>query len=179
MDLRGGEGIAALLVAGFAAGASAGTAPVYKCEENGAITYTDQPCSATAAAHQLPAAIVVAPPSRSELERARTHDSRLARDRAERDRADGEWLTQHAQRRDREARVRKAIVEHRVIKGMTMAEVRQALGEPDDVAGGDSFGSDKATWTYTDAAGTRVVNFKSGEVTTTRGKTAKRNKGRR
>jgi len=166
MDLRGWVGIAALSVSGVA-GASAGTAPVYKCEENGAITYTDRPCSDTAQAHALPAPIVVAPPSRSELERARAHDSRLARDRAERDRADGEWLTQHANRRDREARVRKAILEHRVIKSMTMDEVRQALGEPDRIDGGDSYGTAKETWTYLADGQRRTVNFKNGEVTTT------------
>lgn len=167
MDLRGGAVSAALLVTAVAAGASAGTAPVYKCEESGAITYTDQPCSATAATHALPAPIVAAPPSRSELERAAAHDRRLVRDRAERDRADGEWLTQHAQRRDREARVRKAILEHRVIKSMTMDEVRQSLGEPDRIDGGDSYGTAKETWTYLSGGQRRTVNFKNGEVTTT------------
>lgn len=154
----------------------AGAQPVYRCEEGGAITYTDQPCAPGAAARQLPAVIVVTPPPASQRALAREHDARLARDRAERDRADAEWLKQHGNRRDREARVRKAILAHKVIRGMTMDEVRQALGEPDDVSGGETFGSDKESWTYTDSGGTRTVNFKNREVTTT---SLRRKKGRK
>ena len=146
---------------------AAGAEPVYKCEEKGVITYTDQPCAAGARQQALPPLVVVQPPGRLERDRARDHDARLARDRAERDRADAEWLQRHHERRDREARVRKAILEHRVIKSMTQDEVKQALGEPDQVAGGDSFGSAKETWTYLDGDGRRTVNFKDGEVTTT------------
>ena len=163
MNLRGWAGVAAWLVA---TGASAGTPPVYKCEEKGAITYTDQPCTATAQPHQLPAAILVQPPGAAVLERARSHDARLDRERAERDRADAEWLKRHGEHRDREARVRQAIHEHRVIKSMTMDEVRQALGEPDHIDSGDSYGTAKETWTYLRDGGRRTVNFKDGEVTT-------------
>lgn len=170
MNLRAGA-LSLLLLWG-----PAGAQPVYKCEEGGQITYTDQPCGPGAAGAPLPSLIVVAPPVRSERELAAQHDARLARERAERDRADAEWLKRHGQRRDRERRVRKAILGHQVIKGMTMDEVRQSLGEPDHVSGGQSFGSDKESWTYSDASGTRTVNFKSGEVTTTR---LRRRKGRR
>lgn len=173
MNLRVGV-LFPLLLAG-----PAGAQPVYKCVEDGKITYTDRPCAAGAVASSLPGVIVVAPPGRSERELARQAEARLERERAERDRGDAQWLKQHGERKDREARVRKAIVGHKVIKGMTMNEVRQSLGEPDHVSGGESFGSDKASWTYTDAAGTRTVNFKNGEVTTSRLSRAKRNKGRR
>ena len=145
----------------------AGAQPVYKCEENGRVTYTDRPCSPRAQAATLPAVIVTAPPSRSEQALARAYDTRIAREEAERDRADGEWLKQHAQRRDHEERVRKAIIEHRVIKSMTTGEVRNALGEPDRVERGESFGTAKETWLYNDGGQTRRVNFKDGEVTTT------------
>jgi hypothetical protein len=153
---------------------AAGAEPVYKCEEKGVITYTDQPCAAGARQQPLPPLVVVQPPGRLERERARDRDAQLARDRAERDRSDAEWLKRHHERRDREARVRKAIIEHRVIKSMTRDEVKQALGEPDRVAGGDSYGSAKETWTYVDESGRRTVNFKDGEVTTTSRKDTRR-----
>ena len=142
----------------------AGAKPVYKCEEGGNVTFTDQPCSPDATAAILPGLIVTAPPSQSQRDLARSWDERKARATAERDRADADWLKQHHGRRDREQRVRKAMIEHRVVKGMTFDEVKQALGEPHGRSGGDSYGTDKETWTYADG---RTVNFKDGAVTTT------------
>jgi hypothetical protein len=145
----------------------AGAKPVYKCEENGKITYTDQPCSPDARTATMPGLIVVEPPPSSQRDLARAWDQRIARERTERDRADGEWLKQHANRKDREQRVRKAILAHKVIKSMTFDEVKQALGEPDHVDSGDSYGTDKQTWIYLADGDRRTVNFKNGEVTTT------------
>lgn len=76
---------------------SAGAKPVYKCEEKGAITYTDRPCSPGAAAAELPGLIVTTPPARSEQDLARAHEERLAREQAERDRDDAQWLKEHAE----------------------------------------------------------------------------------
>ena len=159
-----------LMAAGFLVlllSGPAGAEPVYKCEEKGAITYTDQPCSGDARQAALPPLVVMQPPGPAQQALARQYDARVAQERAERDRADAEWLKQHHNRRDREARVRKAIIEHRVIKSMTRDEVKQALGEPDHVDSGDSFGTAKETWTYLADGGRRTVNFKDGEVTTT------------
>ena len=149
--------------------------PVYKCEENGKITYTDQPCSPGARAAELPGLIVTAPPTRAEQDLARAHSARLERARSARDRDDAEWLKQHADREDRAARVRQAILAHKVIKGMTFDEVERSLGEPQEVQGGDSYGTDKTTWIYTDGGKRRTVNFKDGQVTSTsaRGKKKK------
>jgi hypothetical protein len=151
---------------------SAGAKPVYKCEEGGTVTFTDQPCSPDAAAAILPGLIVAEPPTSSQRDLARSWDERNARATAERDRTDAEWLRQHHGRKDREQRVRKAMIEHRVVKGMTFDEVKQALGEPDRVAAGDSYGTGKATWTYDDP--NRIVNFKDGQVTTTSSRKAKK-----
>lgn len=153
--------------------ATAGSQAIYKCQEKGSITYTDRPCSPAADAAELPALIVAAPPARAQQDLARAWDARVAREGAERDRADGEWLKQHGQRRDREARVRKAILGHQVIRNMTPDEVRQALGEPDHVDAGDSYGTAKETWTYLDGGARRTVNFKDGKVTTTTRKAAR------
>jgi hypothetical protein len=146
---------------------SAGAKPVYKCEEKGAITYTDRPCAPDAVAAELPGLIVTTPPTASQRGLARAHDQRLAKAGAERDRDDAQWLEQHANRKDREARVRAAILGHRVIRSMTFDEVERALGKPDEIQGGDSFGTSKTTWVYLKDGQRRVVNFKDGEVTTT------------
>lgn len=145
----------------------AGAKPVYKCEEGGKITFTDQPCSPGAQATTMPGLVVAEPPAKSQGELARAWDARIGRERAERDRADAEWLKQHRGRKDREARVRRAIIEHKVIKSMTFDEVKQALGEPDHIDTGDSFGSAKTTWTYERDGSRRTVNFKNGEVIST------------
>ena len=145
----------------------AGAMPVYKCEEKGVITYTDRPCSPGAAAAELPDVIVAVPPTRSEQDLARAHEQRLGRARAERERDDAQWLKQHGNRRDRDARVRAAILAHKVIRGMTFDEVRQALGEPQEIQGGDSYGTAKTTWVYADGGARRSVNFKDGQVTST------------
>ena len=153
---------------------SAAAAPVYKCQAQGRTTYTDRPCASGAQQAELPNLVIAEPPSRSERALAKAHDERVSRDQAERDRDDAQWLEQHHRRKDREARVRKAILAHKVIKSMTRDEVKQALGQPDRVDSGDSFGTAKETWTYVADGKTRTVNFKDGEVTTTRSGVAAR-----
>jgi hypothetical protein len=155
-----------LLAIGLLSAAVSAT-PVYKCEEGGAITYTDRPCSPAATAHELPGLVVTVPPTGPERELAARHDARAAREGSERERADAEWLKRHAEQRDREDKVREAILAKRVIKGMTADEVRRALGDPEQVSGGESFGTDKESWTFRVGSETRVVNFKNGEVLTT------------
>jgi hypothetical protein len=173
MNARIAAGLLALL-----AGPLSATGPViYKCLEGASVTYTDRPCHPQARAAELPPLVVTAPPGRAERELARAHQDRIARDAAERDRRDADWVKQHNGRRDREERVRRAIVEQRVIKGMTMDEVRRALGEPDQVATGESYGTAKETWTYTRHGETRTVNFKNAEVISSGGK--RKGRGRR
>ena len=157
---------------------SGATATVYKCDDHGKLTYTDRPCDAGAIATELPMLNIAAEPTASERALARRHDERLGQAIGARDRDDAAWLKEHARSADREARVHKAIVEHRVIKGMTAEEVNQSLGTPDQVASSESFGSDKETWTYTVDGKTRTINFKDRQVTTTSARQKTRRKGR-
>lgn len=98
-----------------------GSQVVYKCQEKGAITYTDRPCSKTAEAATLPQIVVTAPPARVQLDLAREHDARLARDLDERNRADAEWLKQHAAAKQAAAAQPKA-------KARTKSEPRRRRG---------------------------------------------------
>ena len=101
-----------------------------------------------------------------ERELAAQYDVRLERDKSTRDRADAKWLKNQRGLKDRAERVRKAIIEHRVIRGMSSAEVKSALGPPDRVSKSETHGSRKETWTYVENGKTRTVNFKNGEVST-------------
>jgi hypothetical protein len=94
MNLPRGVAVLSVVMCAMPAAAK----PVYKCERDGAITYTDQPCASGAAAAELPGLIVTTPPTASQRDLAREHDARLARDRAERDAADAQWLEQHERR---------------------------------------------------------------------------------
>jgi len=87
---------------------SAGAKPVYKCEEGGTITFTDQPCAPGARAAELPDLIITAPPPRSQQDLARAYEERLARERAERDRDDAQWLKEHAEGQERAERPDRA-----------------------------------------------------------------------
>lgn len=153
-----------LLSAGLFQAVHAG--PIYKCEDTGAVTFTDQPCAAGAVPYRASGPVVSAPPTASERQLAAQYDARLERDRSARDRADAKWLKEQRGLKDRAERVRKAIIEHRVIRGMTAAEVKQSLGEPDRVRRSETHGSQKETWTYGMDGATRTVNFKNGEVST-------------
>ena len=87
---------------------SAGAKPVYKCEEGGQITFTDQPCAPGAQAAELPGLIIAVPPTPSQQDLARAHEERLAREQVERDRADAQWLKEHAEARERSERQKQA-----------------------------------------------------------------------
>ncbi len=138
--------------------------PVYKCEQDGKITYTDRPCASDAQPHALPPAIVIERPAQSEQELARQHDARIQRETASRDQADAEWVRNHEAKKDHEQRVRDAIIQRQVIKGMSADEVRRSLGEPERISRSESHGSPKETWTYAGNGESRTVNFKNGEV---------------
>jgi Domain of unknown function (DUF4124) len=86
----------------------AGAKPVYKCEEGGKVTFTDQPCAPGASPAALPEPVITAPLTRAEQDLARAHEARLARERAERDREDAQWLKERAEAQERAERERKA-----------------------------------------------------------------------
>jgi hypothetical protein len=141
--------------------------PVYRCEQEGVVTFTDRPCAAQAPPHDLPQAVIIGSPTAVERDLARRHDERIRKGKAVRDREDARWLKEYQAREDREQRVRDAILAREVIRGMTADEVHRALGRPDRVARSQTHGTPKETWTWRDERGTRTVNFKDGEVTST------------
>lgn len=134
-------------------------AEVYRCGSGGQLTYTDQPCAAGERL-DLPPPVTVAPEDGS---LARSRERRIEEGRQRRDAADAAWLRGHEVATDKAEAIRGARLAGVAIAGMTAADVRQALGEPDKVTAGD--GGER--WTYKlDDGGRQVVSFRAGEVTT-------------
>lgn len=132
-------------------------AEVYRCERDGRPVFTDQPCAGQSPL-ALPPPTVVAP---EDEEAARAFDARIRQGRERRDAADARWLEQHEEQKATAERIRRARVGGYVTAGMTPAEVRQVLGEPERVRGGE--GGER--WTYAGNGGsTSTVVFREGVV---------------
>lgn len=101
-------------------------AEVYKCVAAGKTTYSDRPCDAAARPATLPPLNTIQRKTGDDL--AKSYDERLSRDKAARDEADAEFVKNHAKKVAREKAVRAAIIDHRVVEGMTPSEVDSALG---------------------------------------------------
>ena len=108
----------------------AAQAAVYKCTVAGKTTYTDQPCHAEAEPAVLPP--VTAVQAREAEDLAKSRDARLAREKAARDKADGQFIEAHAEKTAKAKAVRAAIIDHRVIEGMTASEVSSAIGPAEE-----------------------------------------------
>ncbi len=130
-------------------------AEVYKCVANGKTSYTDQPCDAAAEPARLPPLNTI---QRNEADDfANTYDERLSREKKARDKADADFLSQHAAGSAREKAVRTAIIAHRVIAGMTPSEVESALGSADEKLPDGS-------WRYRRDGQRITVGFRDGRV---------------
>jgi len=132
-------------------------AEVYRCGSGGQVTYTDQPCAAGERL-ELAAPVTIAPEDGS---LARSRERRIQADRQRRDAADAAWLERYEAETDKAEAIRSARLAGVAIEGMTAADVRQALGEPDKVTAGD--GGER--WTYRlEDGGKQVVSFRDGAV---------------
>lgn len=141
-----------LLISLLAFGAPA-AAEVYRCGPAGQPVYTDHPC-ADGERLELRAPNVVEPLDTSA---ARDYDRRIERGRRARNAADAAWLEQHEERQANEDRIRAGRIAGMAVAGMSPAQVRAAMGEPDKVSGD--------RWTYRSGEGvTRTVTFRDGTV---------------
>ena len=135
-------------------------ADVYRCQQDGRTTYTDHPCAAGAEPAELPSVTTVAPAAHAKR-LADQYDREAARAAGEQRRAriaeDERYQKQHAQ----DQAIRKALVEHRVIKGMTPADVRRVLHSPSRI---ENEGGVSERWIYEDGGEHRTVTFRNGVV---------------
>ncbi|MFA5938626.1 MAG: DUF4124 domain-containing protein [Sinimarinibacterium sp.] len=145
----------------------AARAEVYRCEQNGAIRYTDRPCTTGAQAVDLPDPIVLpAGPKEDFLDESRKRDQAK---REARDRTDAEWLEEHEEQKEDEERLRSARNAGNVVEGMKPDDVRRLHGEPAVVSHSRSKNGDRETWSYVLGDGRRLhVTFVDGEVSAVR-----------
>lgn len=130
-------------------------AEVYRCVSEGHARYTDRPCDAASVPAQLPSLNTIKRSQGDNL--ADRHDERLRREKNARDKADAIFLSKHAAQAEREKAVRRAIIDHQVINGMTPSEVESALGPADEKL-------PQGGWRYRHDGQRTTILFKSGRV---------------
>ncbi|MES2683265.1 MAG: DUF4124 domain-containing protein [Pseudomonadota bacterium] len=130
-------------------------AEVYKCVAAGKTSYSDRPCETGAEPAVLPPLNTIQPKAGDDL--AKRYDERLSRDKKARDQADAAFVRDHAARSAREKTVRKAIIDHQVIEGMSGGEVESSLGQADEKRPDGS-------WRYLRDGQRIIVRFRDGEV---------------
>ncbi len=149
---------AVLLLAGTA------RAAVYRCEQNGKITYTDQPCAAHAAPTALPELQRMDAGPRADL--AKQYDAEAARDAASRRKARAEASQKYAENKAQADAIRRGMVEGRVVKGMNRDQVEKILNEPERVDGRDGA---RERWIYNEEGRRhRTITFENGVVVSDR-----------
>ena len=137
----------------------AASAEVYRCTVEGRTVFTDRPCAANAQPAQLPPLQITEDFDGGDL--AKQHDDRIARQKKARDDADAAFVKQHTEQREREARIRAAIIDHEAVPGMTLSQLDSALGSPDQE---DRDGSSHRR-IYRRADHTVTVRLEDGRVT--------------
>lgn len=142
-------------------------AEVYKCVLAGKTSYSDRPCDALAQPATLPPLNTIQRKEGDDL--AKNHDERLRRDKQARDQSDAAFLKSHAEKTAREKSVRAAILDHKVIKGMTGSEVESALGWADEKRPDGS-------WRYRRDGQQITIRFEDGQVSGVSTTSEKKNK---
>ncbi len=136
---------------------------VYRCEIGQRKIYTDRPCVAGAAPHDLPVISVV--PSPGEADLAGDHEARRQRQLESKQEGDAKWLKTHRQKKTTDERMSAAARDHKVVKDMNADQVRRALGSPDEVKRKNGV----ERWTYVDGKQRRTVVLEEGRVSSAGG----------
>lgn len=153
-----GLGLGFAMTAGILSGAA--EAAVYRCEQDGRLVYTDTPCAAGAEA--LPERQPPTIAADREADLAGAYEERRERERDLRSTADAQWLRSHEDRKAEAERVRRGLVEGRVVPGMSAADVRHVRGAPDAVESAAGAGGER--WVYRQGRKREVVLFENGRV---------------
>lgn len=137
----------------------AARAEVYRCVQDGQVTYTDRPCAKDATPAELPPLNVAAPGKAADL--AAEHDRAVQAGKQKRDAADAKFVQEQGEKQARAKQVRQAILDHRALTGMTASELDSALGAPDQRSGEN--GNER--WTYHENDHRLTVTLRDGRVT--------------
>ena len=130
-------------------------AEVYKCVVASRMVYQDRACDIEGKPATLPPITTIKRHDRDDL--AKRYDERLSREKKSRDISDAAFLKDHAAKIEREKAVRKAIIDHQVIRGMTPSEVESAMGPADEKL-------PEGGWRYRRDGQRTSIAFKDGQV---------------
>lgn len=150
--------------------AGAARAEVYRCTANGKTVYTDVPCQPGAVPAELPPLTPIdRQPTRTPL--TEQFDANAKREAETKRAAAAEWSKNYATKKAHDDAVRRAVIEHRAVRGMTPAEVRNALGEPSRI---DGAGTPAERWIYQNGRERRTLGFAAGVLKSERAGTSRR-----
>lgn len=147
-------------------------AEVFRCQKDGTTVFSDKPCAADAQSY-TPKAIQIMPATKA-ADMAKQYDERVAKGAQGRDQANEAWNKEHEAKKQQEAVIHNARVDHKVVAGMTQREVRDMLGNPQVTSHNENLGVVREGWTYKKSDGSRnIVYFKDGIVSNTSSKSGK------
>ncbi len=137
---------------------------------DGKTFYTDTPCQPGATPVPLPP---ITPIDRqpTSTPMTRQFDAEARRDAATKRKADEASSKAYAANKAHEEAVRSAIIEHRLIKGMSASELRQSIGEPTRI---DYEGTPSERWLYQNGRDRRMLIFTNGVLKSDRASTSRR-----
>lgn len=145
-------------------------AGVYRCDRDGRPYYTDQPCNKTATPAPLPP-LVELPRSRQDADLAKQYDTEARHEAQANKKARIESAERAQQAETQAAEIRRALIDGRVVKGMTRNEVERVLNLPNRI---EDEGSDHERWFYQDGRSRRTITFEKGVVSSDKSRTSRK-----
>ena len=118
-------------------------AEIFTCKKKGETVYSDAPCGANAEAY-TPQTPIIITPSESLTDLEKEYNQRQQKLNKSSEKANKAWLEDYERRREQENRVRAGFISRKPVRGMTSAQVRQIMGEPDQII----TNNDSVTWMY-------------------------------
>ena len=151
-------GLALLMIA------SAAQADVYQCQKDGVTVFSDKPCAADAQTYH-PAHPVQVIPHVDAPDLAKQYDDKVQQGRKARDQAYAQSNSEYQAQKDEDERLHSAMVQGKVVVGMSAAQVRTLMGTPLGTRRQARKGSVTEVWTYQQKDGSRLaVSLKDGKV---------------
>jgi hypothetical protein len=143
MSLTTNKWFLALLLAAQPALAAA---EIYRCQDGGALRFSDRPCGDDAVRLQLPPPNLIKAVPAEPL--ARQHDERVKTQVRRRAAEDAEWRKRHEQEQRSDEQIRAARIRRELVIGMTANDVRSVRGAPQQIRRDEKGGNPREVWTY-------------------------------
>lgn len=137
----------------------AARAYVYRCTVNGHMVYTDVACAPSSAPADQPELTGVQAVPHGDF--ASQYDDQARRRGIDVSRARAQEAAAYEKKTANDAAIQKALIEDRVVPGMTPAQVEQVLNLPSRI---EDQGGPHERWIYRNGRDRRTVTFRDGVV---------------